>query len=436
MATHREVMAFVATCLLFLIATVSCKRTVTTQLNYMCDVPECKTGVNGSFANLVYVRAQEESDVLHYAISTIHIPTILVIHTRGDANSKLNVDWEKLMVEDEFTNDSISVSDPNTVVYSYAVVFTKLHEYNDTADAADLNAYPAWNSTERVVRDFDNFEWMEASAVKGEKNAFVFNSTVLVNSTNDMFGHDAPQNYTPSLSFTFRVFDEQSRESSLPHLLYNENVTQFDFTLDNFMPSFSMSRFAVELAIISQSKKEDMSIEETKSIDDEYTPGVFRITNLKARPKDQANGAFVQWKPVCYQDTPRSRSVATSVQKYALGDIKNVTSLLKSSLAYAYFSDDLFSMNSATTNVSFGLSKDGSYTKTNYTSWTASVGNGNPPTDKVSLLVIGVISAGLGIPVIIIVFGGIFVCIKKQRKKNYRHLQDVSSSYPQNGVPT
>ncbi|XP_067665535.1 glycosylated lysosomal membrane protein B-like [Haliotis asinina] len=438
MAAHREAMAFVATCLLVLIATASGKRTVTTKINYKCDIPECQTGYNGSFANLVYVRAQEESDVLHYAISTIHIPTILVIHTRGDANSQLSVNWEKLMNEEEFNNDSISVSDSSKVVYSYALVFTKLHEYNDTSDAASLSSYPVWNSTKRVVRDFNEFEWMEASAVKGEENSFVFNSTMWTNSTVNMLGQDAPRNYTPSLSFTFRVYADQSRETRLPHLLYNENGTQFDFTLDNFTPAFSMSRFALELAVISDSHKEEMSIKETKSIDDEYTPGIFRVTNLVTRPKDPVDGAFIQWKPVSYQDSPRSRSVATSVKSYELGDTKNVTSLLKTSLAYAYFSDAMFtdSMNAITTNISFGLSKDGSYTKTNYTSWTASVGYGNPPMDKVSLLVIGVISAGLGIPVIIIIFGGLFVCIRKQRNKNYRQLQDVSSSYPQNGEST
>ena len=34
--------------------------------------------------------------------------------------------------------------------------------------------------------------------------------------------------------------------------------------------------------------------------------------------------------------------------------------------------------------------------------------------DAVSTLVIGVISAGLGIPVILILFGGLFVCIKRR----------------------
>ena len=59
----------------------------------------------------------------------------------------------------------------------------------------------------------------------------------------------------------------------------------------------------------------------------------------------------------------------------------------------------------------------------NFTNWTiplcrtAQLGYGAPPEDKVSSLVVGVISAGLGIPVILILFGGLFVIIKKKMAK-------------------
>lgn len=48
---------------------------------------------------------------------------------------------------------------------------------------------------------------------------------------------------------------------------------------------------------------------------------------------------------------------------------------------------------------------------------TAQLGFGAPPEDKVSSLVVGVISAGLGLPVILIMFGGLFVIIKKKTSK-------------------
>lgn len=56
---------------------------------------------------------------------------------------------------------------------------------------------------------------------------------------------------------------------------------------------------------------------------------------------------------------------------------------------------------------------------------TGSLGYGKPPMDAVSSLVVVVISVGLGIPVVLIIFGGIFVCLKK---KSDPLLVDVSKN--------
>ena len=39
------------------------------------------------------------------------------------------------------------------------------------------------------------------------------------------------------------------------------------------------------------------------------------------------------------------------------------------------------------------------------------------------------ISAGLGIPVVIILFGGIYVCVKKQKTKAVKPLKSVQDGY-------
>ena len=57
---------------------------------------------------------------------------------------------------------------------------------------------------------------------------------------------------------------------------------------------------------------------------------------------------------------------------------------------------------------------------------TISIGYGTPPDEKVSLTIIIIISAGLGIPLIIILFGGVYVGIKKKLSKDveYETLDD------------
>lgn len=58
---------------------------------------------------------------------------------------------------------------------------------------------------------------------------------------------------------------------------------------------------------------------------------------------------------------------------------------------------------------------------------TASLGYGKAPEDKVSTLVLAVISAGLGIPVVLILFGGLFVCIK--RRTDLKVIAVTSNNY-------
>ena len=80
-------------------------------------------------------------------------------------------------------------------------------------------------------------------------------------------------------SFQFGAFGGSGREDQLPHLEYNENLTQFDLNIDHIMTDLSKARFAVELIMLGNGM-EDMKLDETKSIDDEYTPGVFRVATI------------------------------------------------------------------------------------------------------------------------------------------------------------
>ena len=72
------------------------------------------------------------------------------------------------------------------------------------------------------------------------------------------------------------AFDQEGREKELPHLQFNENITQFDLTMDTLWSNFSKSRFAIETIMVGDGKA-NMKIDMTQSIDDEYSPGVFRV---------------------------------------------------------------------------------------------------------------------------------------------------------------
>ncbi|KAK7492655.1 hypothetical protein BaRGS_00016134 [Batillaria attramentaria] len=404
------------------------KRDVTTEFYPDCD-EFCKAALNqstttGNFSNLVYVRAAGQGgnsgDVLHYVLSTVNVPSILMVHTEGDKNAKLNFNWERLLMGDNITDMADAITTNTTtagnVRYSFAVVFTKLLEYDDQDDSANVNAsHVLWN-----IRNFTEFQWMNATTGQNG-HSVIFNTTSSQPSP-------AENKTSGSLSFEFELNHEQGRDDDLPRLLFNANNTQINFVLDKFVPSFNKSRFALEVVMVSQETSDSMYLEETKSIDDEYSPGVFRVVNWYTMGSHRHDGGYLQYKPVCYMKKERSRASGTETSHYALVDpmdFPDLGSILNISLARAFFGNQ--SVVRQSTNVSFGLSQDGFYVKNNYTAWTASVGYGAPPDETISLLVIIIIAAGLGIPVVLIIFGGIYVCVRKLRsRRGYRQMDNVA----------
>lgn len=380
--------------------------------------------------NVVYSKASTtKHDNLHYVFSTIGVPAIILARTTG-ADSDLMFDWDKLMSDKLENSISFKKVEGLSVDYIFAVAFTRLIEFNDKPDTASLNDKKLkpedWN-----LRNFTDFFWDTLPLKSNNNNKFVFNTY------SDLL--PPAQSNNGSLSFTFQVCGAGGRADKLPALEKTANLTQLDFVLANYTPSFTKSRFALEAVFVSLSDNKDMAIDETESIDDEYSPGVFRINNLLPNPSHQMSSGFLQWKPVSYLSTDRGRKSATKVKHYEIVDIRDrelAVTQLESSVVEAVFgavwnrSDVIIK----STNVSFGLSGDGFYLENNYTVWSSSIGYGKPPEDTISTTVIVIIAAGLGIPVILIIFGGIYTIIRRMRgQSGYQQISNgsLSRSNPQ-----
>ncbi|XP_074656407.1 glycosylated lysosomal membrane protein B-like [Tubulanus polymorphus] len=404
---------FVMSLLPMLIGSIA-TRVITTQLNPGCDIPECKQGYNGTFPNLLHVVATGPRDTLQYVVSSIGAVTAVV--ARFDRRARLTVDWRRLLSTNA-TEFSTSVRFDRKPLETFAVVFTKLIEYRDQDDTADMTSLPV-NYTDIKALNFENLNWRDSrDFAETTANSVVFETAV----DDDLFF----ENGSISLKFVFPP--TEARMTELPHLLFNGNGSTIDFVVDRYRSSFKNARIAVEFAHVTAETSEPLSYEIDQSIDDEFTPGIFKTVAMTTAGDRRANGSYLQWKPVCYLKPGRAMKVATSVREY---DLRNVTSrddaFLDRSIASAIYGAKMADYAIRATNVSFGLSEDGYYTGTNYTAWTLTTGYGTRPTEALSVLVISVISVGLGIPVALIVFGGIGVCVKKRRAK-------LSSSYREIG---
>ncbi|CAI9718853.1 Hypothetical predicted protein [Octopus vulgaris] len=137
----------------------------------------------------------------------------------------------------------------------------------------------------------------------------------------------------------------------------------------------------------------------------------FDVTTWSSHKKSYHS--FMQWKAVCYLTDEYERKDSTAVQVYQLWN--STAGAVNESVAYKFFKmrHDI-SMQS--TYISFGLTNDAKYyNTTQFISWFFITGFGVAPVEKISVTAIIIIAVGLGLPVLLIILGGVFLCWKKRR---------------------
>lgn len=80
-------------------------------------------------------------------------------------------------------------------------------------------------------------------------------------------------------------------------------------------------------------------------------------------------GSFIQYRPVSYTHPERDVSTSTELHITIPGNLDNPAKQLHTSLVWGYYGFMLDEILVQGFNVSFGLSEDGFYAKTNYNTW-------------------------------------------------------------------
>lgn len=151
----------------------------------------------------------------------------------------------------------------------------------------------------------------------------------------------------------------EDRDSELPHEKHTSDSNRFSLTLDGMNVTTNSTRFAVEINyIVEEGCTPDITT--VKSIDDEYTPAVFKTVYAKVKGKE--GKAYSQWKPIAYTKPELGRMFQTRAEVGSVGIVVkrswNIGELAMHSSYQVYG-----------LNVSFGISKDGFYQKNKYLTW-------------------------------------------------------------------
>lgn len=286
------------------------------------------------------------------------------------------------------------------------IYFLQILQFDDVNDTGFLD-----NQKDVYHMDTDTFDWID---IHHEFNADLASVIVTAKSKYQM--------HHKEITLKFESFSTKDRGNGVPHLLHSTNSTEIDIIINNVTIEENMRspRFAIELYLLTSEMKksnETFSINQRKSLDDEHTPGIFSIVDILSPDSSRfKKGAFVQYRPVSYTSAIREVSLSTETQQYApiYLDSKKQNDV-KKSLVWSYYGEEVLGYPAQGVNISFGLTGDGFYTKTNYTTWTFIMGYGAPPIEEFSTFVIVVTSIGLGVPLFLLITGSLYICIKRVR---------------------
>ncbi|KAK2887760.1 hypothetical protein QQF64_012942 [Cirrhinus molitorella] len=366
------------------------RRKVSVELNPGLNPPSALPPEVG----LVHVRGLGLNDTLHFLLCNHRAPALLLVHTNS-TESEVQVDWPAFI--NSSSHGSLRVEPQSSVRYSSALVFTRVWEYDDINNTADPQKtaesafYPPY--------ELQNFIWSRLNTTFNQSDHTV-----------TLCGGEKTESFlNGTLCLQFSAFESEDRDKPWPSLLHNANSSQLRVWLDGVTPRGNDSRFALEFQTVGESGFEGR-VDVHSSIDDEYTPSIFKVSQWVSFPVNQSGvWGYNQWKPVAYRKAEPVFEDATPCKHSRLVSVNQIP---QSRLVQAYFTND---SQIHGLNISFGIDKDPIfYSATKYVSWTVLVGMGEPPAESFSTLIIIIMAVGLGTPLVIIIVGGVFVWVRKR----------------------
>ncbi|XP_061905257.1 glycosylated lysosomal membrane protein-like isoform X2 [Entelurus aequoreus] len=311
--------------------------------------------------DVVHVRAQGDNDTLHFLFCSQGAPTLLMVHTNLSTST------------------------------------LSLLEYNDVNNTAQVTSdlYPPY--------DLHNISW---SHVKLSGTSVLLCGPLVLG----------------LLCLKLSAFESEGRAETWPRLLHTANSSQMEVWLDGLYPRAERSRFFLELQAVGGAYPLD-SVAVRRSIDDEFTPSIFQVSQWTSATEDSSRGrGFVLWKPVAYRRSSPTLEDATPCRHSHPRPTDGQEVAAASRLVRAFFYQEV----AYGLNVTFGLAGGPFYNSSRFLTWTLLVGVGLPPADTFSPLLLAIMAAGLGVPLLLLLMGGVYVCTRAPSASSVNSYQPIN----------
>ncbi|KAG8519895.1 Glycosylated lysosomal membrane protein [Galemys pyrenaicus] len=357
---------------------------------------EVSPGLLGPPQNLLHIRAVGTNSTLHYVWSTLGPPAALLVAT-NTPHSVLKVNWSRLL-SPELTG-GLTVLPEDSIQFSSALVFTRLFEFDSTDAAAKPpgKPYPPYS--------LSNFSW---NNITDSLDPATLSATLEGHPIDDPTGAFA----NGSLIFRVQAFSKSGRPDQPPRLLHTADTCQLEVALTGASPRGNHSLFALEVATLGRGP-DCPSMQEQRSIDDEYAPAVFQLDQLLW---GSLPSGFVQWRPVAFSQKQGGRESAMPCHA---SPPQRAYLLPQSPVVRGFFGPQ---NNFCAFNLTFGASTGPGYWDQYYLSWSMLLGVGTPPVDPLSPLVLGIMAVALGAPGLMLLAGGLFLLLGPKRYSEYQRI--------------
>ncbi|CAK7309835.1 Glycosylated lysosomal membrane protein [Vulpes lagopus] len=219
--------------------------------------------------------------------------------------------------------------------------------------------------------------------------------------------------FSSALVFTrVQAFTRSSRPAQAPRLLHSADTCQLEVALFGAYPRGNRSLFGLEVATLGQAP-DCPSVQEQRSIDDEYAPAVFKLDQLLW---GTLPSGFMQWRPVAFAQRQRGRESSLPCQASPLRPTLAYL-LPQSPIVRAFFGPQT---DFCAFNLTFGAPTGPGYWDEYYLSWSMLLGVGTPPVDALSPLILGIMAVALGAPGLMLLAGGIFLLLWHKQCSQYQ----------------
>lgn len=341
--------------------------------------------------NLVHIVATGSEDTIHFLWSSYRLPSIIIARTEHHVN--LSINFTQLSL---FDKDAITFSEKP--IESVGLTIKELWLYTDEKDMANFDH--TYNATSLNLEEFkwsNIFSSLQCSNISA--------TTKVQASSNESIFHE---NGTFGLEFS--VIPKKISSTNFPHLFFTGNSSEIKVILNNFYSEVKETRYALTLLAFSSYKDDEWKKDTSKSITDEYSPGVFKNIDLLSTCCEGNLSSFLNWRPVAYTGIV---PIVANSSDAKMSDFYRTTSTNILSIAELFFSQQPI-----TFNMSFGTVGDDFYTKTKYTTWILMIGTGQPVIRQMSLSAIVFTAVGLGSLVLFMLIGALYTACEYLRKKD------------------